>query len=53
MVILVTPMTHGPHVWWPAQMWCCDGYYLDFFRRRAQHQPLPRNSYIFEWVSTQ
>ena len=57
MVIQVQPSSHGPHIWWPALLFCREGMFIDFFRyeypfespdgvgRRRDH-----NTYVFTKV---
>lgn len=43
MVILVTPMTHGPHLWYSAMMWYFGGQFIDLFRVREWRRPDAQN----------
>lgn len=55
MVLLDTPFSHGPHVWYASVCWWYQGHYRDLFRIK-EHRPdgnviHGRNSYSFKSVA--
>ena len=56
MVIAVDLVSHGPHVWYAAVMWCQDGHFIDFLRILECRRPwqvnlmCDRNTYVFNRV---
>ena len=54
MVICEVPVSHGPHVWYAAVMWNCNGRFMDFLRIKECRRPAApnlmcgRNEYHFQ-----
>lgn len=47
MIILETPVQHGPHLWYAAHLLTRETHSMDFLRLEAAGKPHHRNAYTF------